>query len=609
LAPVTLTEQVKIVASDGNALDDFGASVAMSGDTAVIGAPMDDFPTGGSIYIFLRNGTSWSEQVKILGPLNAQFGSSVAMSGDTIVVGAPRDDGVGSAYVYVRSGSGWLQQAKLAPSSASLLAGFGRFVAIDGETVLVGSPNDQDGSAMDVGSAFVFVRSGTSWSEQAKLRASDGAQADLFGLAVALSGDSAAVGAFGRQGFRGAVYIFVRNGTSWSEQAQLLPDDAAEQDVFSASVAISGDTVAVGAPGVWDPGTGEQTGAAYVFQRAGSSWAQQAELVASDSGGLGASVALSGDTLIAGDPWNASYLFLRDPTGWYERAELVPSDSERGFSSFGNAVALSGTTVLVGAMVISTPDYHQLVGAVYVYPLSFSPGFVVNPTERLVTSEWGGTAQLSVGLNSQPAGEVVIDLASSDPGEGSVSPAQLAFTPQSWLAPQTVTLTGVDDFVQDGNQPYAAVLSVNAGLTADPVYAQMDPPDVPAVNLGLEGDFYTITPCRVLDTRQPSQGPGLSSGVKRLVQIHDLCGIPTTAGALALNLTVVGPTREGTLRLYPGDLAAPSSSTLTFKAGQALSGNAIVLLATDNTGTLAVWPSLGMDGSSHLVIDVSGYFE
>jgi hypothetical protein len=97
--------------------------------------------------------------------------------------------------------------------------------------------------------------------------------------------------------------------------------------------------------------------------------------------------------------------------------------------------------------------------------------------------------------------------------------------------------------------------------------------------------------------------------VRRLVQIHDICGVPTTAGAIALNLTVVGPTRAGTLKLCPGDLAPPSLSLLSFQEGQIRSGNAIVVLATDNTGTLTVWPVLLQGGFVHVVIDVSGYFE
>jgi len=596
----SLTEQAKLVPSDGDPIDDFGATVAVSGDTAVIGAPIAD-NAAGSAYVFLRNGASWSEQVKLVGTERTflgEFGTSVAISGETIVVGAPGEGGAGSAYIFVRNGPSWSLQAKLTNPDASQRTSFGSSVAIDGETAIVGA------SCWDscVGSAYIFVRSGSLWSEQARLHASGGKKGDAFGFSVAISGGSAAVGAYGRQDYRGAAYIFARSGSSWSEQAQFRAPDGGSWTSFGRSVAISGDSAAVGAPGV---------SAAYVFRRTGTSWLQEAKLTSDgrEGGGLGESVALSGDTLAVGADGNAAHAFVRGLAGWSERAELHPSDLGESLSNtFGNAIALSGDTVIVGAMLVFNPDYNPRVGSGYVFSLSYSPGVTVSPVRDLVTTEGGGTAQFLVVLNSQPAGDVVIDLASSDPGEGSVSPAQLRFTPQDWSIPQTVTLTGVNDFVQDANQPYSAVVSMNTALTTDPTYAGIDPPDVSAVNLGLEGDFYTITPCRVLDTRRPDQGPALLSGVKRLVSLHDTCGIPATAGAVAINVTVVEPFAAGTLKISPGDLAASSFGVLNFQAGQTVSSNAIVLLATDNTGTVAVWSSLG-SGYSHLIIEASGYFE
>jgi len=603
--PLIITEQTKLFPS-GEA-GAFGHSVAVSGDTAVVGStfngPMGQFT--GAAYIFVRNGSSWSEQAR-LSDDNPFFGGSVAISGETVVVGAIADPGTssGAAYVFVRDGSSWSLQAKLSPADSSLLnpVPFGGSVAIDGDTAIVGHTDSFGGGP---GTAYVFVRSGSSWSEQARLFASDGEVWAAFGSSVAISGDSVAVGARYRQDFRGAAYIFARSASGWAEQAQLLAPDGEWGDHFGASVAISGGTAVVGAIGADQPGTGWNTGAAYVFQRIGSSWLQQAELQAADGkegDGLGRSVALSGDTLTVGAVGKV-YAYVRGGMDWYERAELVPSDPDATAGNFGRTVALSGNTVFVGAGSTSSP----WTAGCYVFSPPFSPGVAVNPGVGLVTTEWGGTAQFFVTLNSPPAGDVMIDLASSHPGEGTVSPAQLRFTPQDWFGLQTATLTGVDDFVKDGNQPYSVVVSMNTDLTTDPVYLGIDPPDISAANLGLEGDFYTITPCRVLDTRL-EQDP-IFSGVKRLAQIHDICGIPTTAGAIALNVTVVGPTTAGTLRLCPGDLAPASFSLLYFQEGQIRSGNAIVLLAADNTGTLAVWPTLLQGGFVHVVIDISGYFE
>ena len=604
-APLIITEQARLFPSgEGGA---FGYSVAVSGDTAVVGSTFEG-PMGqytGAAYIFIRNGSSWSEQARLFDD-NPFFGGSVAISGETVIVGAIAAAGTsaGSAYVFVRDGSSWSLQATLSPSNLSSPnpVMFGGSVAIDGDTAIVGN---SDVFGEGPGTAYVFVRSGSSWSEQARLFASDGEIWAAFGSSVAISGDSVAVGAPYGQGFRGAAYLFARSASGWAEQARLLAPDGEPNDFFGTSVAISGGTAVVGSTGANEPETGLNTGAAYVFQRIGSSWLQQAELHASDGkegDGLGRSVALSGDTLTVGAAGKA-YAYVRGGMDWYERAELVPSDPDGTAGNFGRTVALSGNVVLVGAGSLSTP----WTAGCYVFSSPFSPGVTVNPGVGLVTTEWGGTAQFFVTLNTQPAGDVVIDLASSDPGEGTVSPEQLRFTPQDWFNLQTATLTGVDDFVQDGNRPYSVVVSMNTGLTTDPVYLGLDPPDASAVNLGLEGDFYTITPCRVLDTRL-EQDP-TSSGVKRLVQIHDICGIPATAGAITLNVTVVGPTGDGTLTLFPGDLAPPSLSSLTFRPGQLLSGNAIVLLATDNTGTLAVWPTLLQGGFVHVVIDVGGYFE
>src|SRR6266498_4582739 len=194
-----------------------------------------------------------------------QFGAAVGISGETAVVGAPVDDtaagpNAGSAYVFVRSGTGWSQQAKLTASDAAAGDIFGFSVAVTGDTVVVGASGDN----MLAGSAYVFVRSGTGWSQQAKLTASDAASGDRFGAAVGISGDTAVVGAQFGDTIAGSAYVFVRSGTSWSQQAKLTASDAAAFDFFGAAVAISGDTVVVGALAD-DTDAGSNAGSAYVF--------------------------------------------------------------------------------------------------------------------------------------------------------------------------------------------------------------------------------------------------------------------------------------------------------------------------------------------------------
>src|SRR6266498_3365366 len=197
-----------------------------------------------------------------------QFGAAVGISGETAVVGAPVGDtaagpNAGSAYVFVRSGTSWSQQAMLTASDAAVFDLFGRALAVSGDTAVIGAPSDDTDAGPNAGSAYVFVRSGTSWSQQAKLTASDAAASDTFGDAVGISGDTAVVGAQFGDTIAGSAYVFVRSGTSWSQQAKLTASDAAAFAFFGAAVAISGDTVVVGALAD-DTDAGSNAGSAYV---------------------------------------------------------------------------------------------------------------------------------------------------------------------------------------------------------------------------------------------------------------------------------------------------------------------------------------------------------
>src|SRR6266540_1383040 len=223
----TFTQHQKLEASDPAAFAVFGISVAISGETVVVGAPGDD--SRGSAYVFARNGGVWSQQQKLLAsdaPAGDAFGESVAISGETVVVGAQFDDDVagdnqGSAYVFARSDGVWSQQQKLLASDARCCGeAFGESVAISGETVVVGSGGGGLG-----GSAYVFARSSGVWSQQQKLRASDAAVADSFGVSVAISGETVVVGALCDDGAagnsQGSAYVFARSGGVWSQQQKM----------------------------------------------------------------------------------------------------------------------------------------------------------------------------------------------------------------------------------------------------------------------------------------------------------------------------------------------------------------------------------------------------
>jgi len=310
-------QQQKLTASDTTSPTDFGWSVAISGDTMVAGSPFeagDSSSILGAAYVFVKSGTNWSLQQRLTPTSNdtgfgSYFGFAVAISGDTIVVGHLGDfDGVssaGTASVFVRNGTSWRLQQKLIPNNPS--GGFfGYSVALDGETALVGD------STYGAGSAYVFTRSGSSWTEQQKLTASDTTAGVNFGYALALDGETLVVSDpfDDAVGYRsGSAYVFVKNGASWSHQQRLIPADPVPQGdlfgkQFGGTVALSGDTIVAGA--VYDS-LGK--GAAYVFGRSGASWNQRQKLTNTDpaTGAFGASVALSGGTAAIGSGYGQAY--------------------------------------------------------------------------------------------------------------------------------------------------------------------------------------------------------------------------------------------------------------------------------------------------------------
>jgi len=266
------TQHAKLLPSDGAAFDFFGDSVSIEGDYTIIGAPLDDDNGDytGSAYVFIRSGSSWTEQQKLLasdGVADDCFGYSVSISGGYAIIGAFSDDDSenGSAYVFTRSGTVWTEQVKLIASDGAFKDNFGWSVSIDGDYAIIGSPSDDD-NGVNSGSAYVFTRSGTVWTEQAKLLASDGTADDVFGCSVSIDGDYVIIGARlddENVGWCGSAYVFNRSGSSWTEQQKLLASDGAADDVFGASVSISGGYAVIGAP--LDDDNGDRSGSAYIF--------------------------------------------------------------------------------------------------------------------------------------------------------------------------------------------------------------------------------------------------------------------------------------------------------------------------------------------------------
>lgn len=297
---------------------------------------------------------------------DARFGWAIDISGNTAVVGAPYEDtpndvDEGAAYIYIRSGSSWLYQARVAAPGGSDLDFFGYSVGISGDTVIVGAPGDDDLPLYDRGAVYVFVRSGSSWLFQDKI---EGFTADdRFGRSVAVSGDLAVVGAPGYdRGFdtdAGAAYTLVRSGSAWSKDGPFLASDFETDDAFGWSVDLDDDTFVVGALGA-DHGTAVDAGAAYVFVRAGSLWLQQAKLAASDAGyfeGLGLDVAISGDTVVAGAPHQShsgkdqagSAYVFRRVGTSWTQQAKLIAAAAGDYDFFGWSVAIAGDTLVASA--------------------------------------------------------------------------------------------------------------------------------------------------------------------------------------------------------------------------------------------------------------------
>lgn len=298
-----------------------------------------------------------------------RFGRSIAASEDYLVVGSTgtrlagaSDTEVGNLRFFVRNGSSWYQQVRLEASDQLYGEGFGSAVALSGDYAVAGAPNKGVHNVMDgAGAAYVFARTGATWKEQVRLTASDATQEDRFGASVAISGNFIAVGATGRNEpgapDAGAVYVFERTGgpvTPWTQQAVLVPNDPRPEAGFGHAIALDGDVLVVGAPG-WDHNGTRGAGAAYVFTRQNGSWVQTARLTAFDPSEyslFGASVSVSGDHLVVGAPGaDAAYVFMREGASWIHTAKIVPSEKQNVWvpDEFGASVAISDDRVLVGA--------------------------------------------------------------------------------------------------------------------------------------------------------------------------------------------------------------------------------------------------------------------
>ncbi len=386
--------------------DNFGASVAVDRDTIVVGKNGDNERgiSAGAAYIFEPNpagSVQWVQVAKIFGDSIEnfdRFGDSAAIDGDLVAVGATSDDDVanssGAVYLFERNSGGadqWGQLAKLSASDGGANQRFGSAIDISGDRMVVGAYFESD-LTENFGAAYVFERENGQWIEKARLLPANPAPLDNFGKAVAISGEIAVVGADAGDVVSGVVnrapgvsYVFERNaGGNWGQTARLSVNE--ESDSFGVAVGISGDILAVGAPGGTDGSLGS-TGAVYIFERkAENQWEQTARVVpngAAEGDAFGNGVAMSGNAFVAGATGStvnnflaagAAYVFERREDGQWSQVAKLQLENPSGQQGFGGRIALGGDKVVGGILDFSdAPSVSATGSGAFAFQVPVSP--------------------------------------------------------------------------------------------------------------------------------------------------------------------------------------------------------------------------------------------
>ncbi|MEM6325908.1 MAG: FG-GAP repeat protein, partial [Bacteroidota bacterium] len=411
----TWTQTARLTASDAASLDNFGWSVSLDGERALIGAVSDAHGGGvgaGSAYVFDLSGGVWNETQKLIASDaddGDEFGASVSLDGTRALIGAWRADvggasSGGAAYVFDLAGGTWSQTQKLTASDADDGDQFGGSVSLGGERVLIGAGFDTHSGLTEAGSAYVFDLSGGTWSQTQKLTASDADDGDQFGSSVSLGGNRVLVGADhdSHSGLTeaGSAYVFDLSGGTWSQTQKLTSGDAATSDRFGHSVSLDGSRALIGA-NLDDHSGSSGAGSAYVFDLSGGVWSETQKLTANDAGfgdTFGASVSLDGERAFIGAPGDehsglflagSAYVFDVSGALWSETQKTTAVSAEDS-DSFGTSVAMDGNRAIVGAFL---RNHSGLVSAGAAHIFEFVSGAWVQ-TAELIASD----AQTSDGL-------------------------------------------------------------------------------------------------------------------------------------------------------------------------------------------------------------------
>jgi len=727
------TEQARLSNTGTTRGDAFGSTVVVSGDTMAVGSPNDDTLSGrgsGSVTIFARTGPAWTAIQKLVpepGDVR-QFGRSLALEADLLVVGA----GTGSAYggsVYVfREAGSWQLEQKLGPDPG--FNNFGAAVATSGGTVLVGAPFEEVAGAFGAGAAYPYVRQGAAWILQQRLTAPLPLEAARFGAGLALVANTAVIGAPGGPGAitPSKAHVYRRSGGVWTVAQELQGQQPGEH--FGNAVAMSGLDLAIGSLGSNYPLV--QAGSVYLFQEAAQTYSATQHLNCPVEQPLlcGSSLALSGNNLVVGAPLDvyagtgvgAAAVFSQSGGQWVPQQLLLPTAPT---PSFGIAVALAGTQVVVGAsqadgaahdsggVFVFAPDTSDLSVTMTASPLvanqgdlvtvsltltnagpavvsgtaailALEPGLVFSApaTGACVPSSGGATCSfpaLASGASASvefKAAAVVVGTFTSVATVAGGPSAQatttvLAASADIALSLGTPTTVGrgqtFDLWIYVRNEGPAAAAAINIDHTTPPGlilvqvgyacsslpcvipriarsdtasiltsyrvpddYSGADPIVGTATATAANGDpvpgnnsatastplfvddthlrLYTVSPCRLVDTRDGALGgpAALPPGPALYSAGEGTCRIPFSARALAVNVTATEPTADGFLKLYPSDAAAPLASFVNYRAGQTRSNNGLIGLDASSRFVIEVGQA---SGTTHVIVDVVGYFQ
>ncbi|EAQ41505.3 Ig-like domain-containing protein [Polaribacter sp. MED152] len=456
----TWTEIVKATASDAAASDFYAYDVAIDGEYAIVGARGNDDngSNSGSAYILKYNIAlnTWEEQVKLI-PNDAAsseyFGNSVAIKGDLVIVGAFYDvtnnQRNGAAFVFRKSGNTWNQEAKLLASDGVQYDHFGYDVAIDGNTAVIGAMYT-DNNGVNSGSAYVFNYNGSSWTQTQKIQPADVSQYKEFGRAVDISGNNILVGAFGDNSYAGAAYIFNNDGNTWTQEAKLTASDASAYDYFSyQSIGIDGDYIVVGAFGNDNSNLGD-SGSAYIYHKTNSGWMEESIITAIDAAAgdqFSISVDISGDVVVVGARLDddkgsnsgSAYVFQRNGTAWSQQSKLLASDGASN-DYFGLASAIDGNNIIIGAY--ANDDNGSSSGSAYIFNNGLSNNTDTTPPTVVVQN-------LEVSLDTNGAALITAAQVNNGSSDNVSSNLTLSLDNDTFncanLGSNTVTLTVTDE--------------------------------------------------------------------------------------------------------------------------------------------------------------------